>query len=85
MVVGNPSVLVRVLATFLRGPYRFHVRRKFSTGKTKGVDIFNYLNYFSPNSACTLGVLACFEEAICRIGRFCPEGHFRYTTAFLEK
>ena len=25
---------------------RFHVRRKFSTGKTKGFDIFNYLNYF---------------------------------------
>ena len=31
---------------FPPGPMRFHVRRKFSTGKTKGVDIFNYLNYF---------------------------------------
>ena len=31
---------------FPPGPMRFHVRRKFSIGKTKGFDIFNYLNYF---------------------------------------
>ena len=76
-MVGKPSVLLRVLATFLPGPIDFTTGEHFRLDKTKGFDIFNYLNYFVTEILTFLVMdffsreMQCLANSLNEIQRFC--------------